>query len=55
LQRLDEESALQSLEQYRQMGALEEEFGDAWGIAARQAGEHRPAGTEIPPTKETTR
>jgi hydrogenase expression/formation protein HypC len=46
LQRLDEESAMQSLELYRQLGALEEEFGDHWGIAARQAGERRPPGTE---------
>ena len=46
LQRLDEESAMQSLELYRPLGALEEEFGDHWGIAARQAGERRPPGTE---------
>jgi hydrogenase expression/formation protein HypC len=46
LQRLDEESAMQSLELYRSLGALEEEFGDQWGIAARQAGERRPPGTE---------
>ena len=55
LQRLDEESARQSLALYRQMGALEEEFGDAWGIAARQAGEHRPPGTEESHAEETTR
>jgi hydrogenase expression/formation protein HypC len=46
LQRLDEESAQQSLDLYRSLGALEEEFGDQWGIAARQAGERRPPGTE---------
>lgn len=46
LQRLDEESALQSLELYRKLGALEEEFGDQWGIAAQQAGERRPPGTD---------
>ncbi|WP_328523789.1 HypC/HybG/HupF family hydrogenase formation chaperone [Kribbella sp. NBC_00359] len=46
LQRLDEESAMQSLELYRKLGALEEEFGDQWGLAARQAGERRPPGTE---------
>lgn len=51
LQRLDEESAMQSLELYKSLGALEEEFGDQWGIAARQAGERRPAGTEY--RKET--
>ena len=46
LQRLDEESAMQSLALYRKLGALEEEFGDQWGLAARQAGERRPPGTE---------
>ena len=51
LQRLDEESAMQSLELYKSLGALEEEFGDQWGIAAQQAGERRPAGTEY--RKET--
>ena len=35
LQRLDEESAMQSLALYRKLGALEEEFGDQWGLAAR--------------------
>ncbi|HET6295554.1 MAG TPA: HypC/HybG/HupF family hydrogenase formation chaperone [Kribbella sp.] len=51
LQRLDEESAMQSLELYKSLGALEEEFGDQWGIAAQQAGERRPPGTEY--RKET--
>jgi hydrogenase expression/formation protein HypC len=46
LQRLDEESAQQSLDLYRSLGALEAEFGDQWGIAAQQAGERRPPGTE---------
>ena len=46
LQRLDEESAMQSLALYRKLGALEEEFGDQWGLAAQQAGERRPPGTE---------
>ncbi|MEU8547631.1 HypC/HybG/HupF family hydrogenase formation chaperone [Streptomyces roseoverticillatus] len=39
LQRLDEEAALATLELFAQMGALEEEFGDAWGRAAAEAGE----------------
>jgi hydrogenase expression/formation protein HypC len=47
LQRLDEESAMQSLALYRKLGALEEEFGDQWGLAAQQAGERRPPGTEL--------
>ncbi len=46
LQRLDEESAMQSLALFRKLGALEEEFGDQWGLAARQAGERRPPGTD---------
>ncbi|MDT0448494.1 HypC/HybG/HupF family hydrogenase formation chaperone [Streptomyces sp. URMC 127] len=39
LQRLDEEAALATLELFARMGALEEEFGDAWGLAAAEAGE----------------
>ncbi|GHF07137.1 MULTISPECIES: HypC/HybG/HupF family hydrogenase formation chaperone [Streptomyces] len=39
LQRLDEEAALATLELFARMGALEEEFGDAWGRAAAEAGE----------------
>jgi len=27
---------------------MDEEFGDAWGRAAREAGAERPAGTELP-------
>ncbi|TKA12772.1 HypC/HybG/HupF family hydrogenase formation chaperone [Actinacidiphila oryziradicis] len=38
LQRLDEASALATLELFAQIGALEEEFGDAWGRAAAEAG-----------------
>jgi hydrogenase expression/formation protein HypC len=39
IQRLDEESARQTLENFERMGVLEEEFGDGFAIAARQAGE----------------
>ncbi|MEU6488387.1 HypC/HybG/HupF family hydrogenase formation chaperone [Streptomyces sp. NPDC046887] len=46
LQRLDEESARQTLDLFENLGVLEEEFGDAWGRAAREAGAQRPAGTE---------
>lgn len=42
LQRLDEESARASLELFEQLGLLEEEFGDAWQQAARQAGNAAP-------------
>ncbi|MFJ3496296.1 HypC/HybG/HupF family hydrogenase formation chaperone [Streptomyces sp. NPDC086091] len=38
LQRLDEESARQTLELFENLGVLEEEFGDAWARAARDAG-----------------
>ena len=42
LQRLDEQSALETLELFRQMGELDAEFGDHWGLAAEQAGLPRP-------------
>ncbi|MFD3972227.1 HypC/HybG/HupF family hydrogenase formation chaperone [Streptomyces cyaneofuscatus] len=48
LQRLDEESARQTLELFENLGVLEEEFGDHWGKAAKDAGARRPAGTELP-------
>jgi hydrogenase expression/formation protein HypC len=38
LQRLDEASALATLELFRQMGEIEQEFGDPWARAAREAG-----------------
>jgi hydrogenase expression/formation protein HypC len=38
IQRLDEESALNTLAEFEQMGILEEEFGDQFALAARQAG-----------------
>ncbi|GHH86790.1 hypothetical protein GCM10018793_60080 [Streptomyces sulfonofaciens] len=44
LQRLDEESALATLELFRRIGALEEEFGDAWERAAAEAGPADGAG-----------
>jgi hydrogenase expression/formation protein HypC len=43
IQRLDEASAKQTLENFERMGVLEEEFGDGFELAARQAQEpHRP-------------
>ena len=45
LQRLDEQSALETLELFRQMGELDAEFGDHWGRAAQAAGLPRPDGT----------
>ncbi|MFJ1705633.1 HypC/HybG/HupF family hydrogenase formation chaperone [Kitasatospora sp. NPDC088346] len=38
LQRLDEESALRTLELFAEIGALQEEFGDPWASAAEAAG-----------------
>ncbi|MCX2969200.1 HypC/HybG/HupF family hydrogenase formation chaperone [Streptomyces sp. TRM70308] len=43
LQRLDEESARASLALFEQLGLLDEEFGDAWGRAAAEAGAANPA------------
>lgn len=45
LQRLDEESARQTLELFENLGVLDEEFGDAWERAAEETGQPRPAGT----------
>ncbi|MDA5286106.1 HypC/HybG/HupF family hydrogenase formation chaperone [Streptomyces sp. Isolate_45] len=38
LQRLDEESARQTLELFEQLGMLQEEFGDPWEMAAEAGG-----------------
>jgi hydrogenase expression/formation protein HypC len=38
LQRLDEASALETLELFRDLGELDLEFGDAWARAAVEAG-----------------
>jgi hydrogenase expression/formation protein HypC len=37
LQRLDEESARQTLELFAELGLLQEEFGDPWETAAAEA------------------
>ena len=42
LQRLDEESARQTLALFEGFGLLEEEFGDQWAIAAKAAGADQP-------------
>ncbi len=39
IQRLDEASALETLANFDRLGILEEEFGDGFELAARQAGE----------------
>ena len=38
IQRLDEQSALETLANFERLGILEEEFGDGFELAARQAG-----------------
>ena len=38
IQRLDEESAIQTLANFEKLGILEEEFGDGFALAAKQAG-----------------
>ncbi|MBB3037313.1 HypC/HybG/HupF family hydrogenase formation chaperone [Hoyosella altamirensis] len=38
IQRLDEESAMKTLAEFEQLGILEEEFGDQFALAAKQAG-----------------
>ncbi|GAA1301103.1 HypC/HybG/HupF family hydrogenase formation chaperone [Streptomyces javensis] len=38
IQRLDEESALATLRLFERIGALDEEFGDAWARAAAEVG-----------------
>ncbi len=39
IQRLDERSAQQTLANFAKLGVLEEEFGDQFALAAKQAGE----------------
>jgi len=41
IQRLDERSALDTLANFDKLGILEEEFGDGFALAARQAGEEK--------------
>ncbi|AJE39343.1 HypC/HybG/HupF family hydrogenase formation chaperone [Streptomyces nodosus] len=48
LQRLDEESARQTLELFESLGMLQEEFGDPWELAAE-------AGGTPPPKREEAR
>ena len=43
IQRLDEASAIETLANFDKLGILEEEFGDGFELAARQAGLHEGA------------
>ena len=42
IQRLDEESATSTLAEFEHLGVLDEEFGDGFALAARQAGKDNP-------------
>lgn len=46
LQRLDEESAKQTLELFATLGMLQEEFGDPWEMAAEAGGFPSPEGED---------
>lgn len=59
LQRLDEESAKQTLELFAQLGMLQEEFGDPWEAAAAAGGAPGPSTTNrtaltFPPERRRT-
>ncbi len=47
IQRLDEESAKRTLDEFEHLGVLKEEFGDGFELAARQAGVANPAVAEL--------
>ncbi|MCL8025407.1 HypC/HybG/HupF family hydrogenase formation chaperone [Nocardioides bruguierae] len=46
IQRLDEKSALETLETFEKLGILEEEFGDGFELAAQEAGMPNPAAAD---------
>ncbi len=43
IQKLDEASALETLDLFRSLGIMDEEFGDSWGRAAAEAEQAPPA------------
>jgi hydrogenase expression/formation protein HypC len=51
IQRLDEESAKRTLAEFEHLGVLDEEFGDGFELAAKQAGVATPRNN---PTSEVT-
>ncbi len=56
IQRLDEESATQTLAEFERLGVLNEEFGDGFELAAQQAGLTNPeAGVTSDGNSEVTR
>ncbi|MEU2115925.1 HypC/HybG/HupF family hydrogenase formation chaperone [Streptomyces sp. NPDC016459] len=48
LQRLDEQSARQTLDLFATLGMLQEEFADPWELAAEAGGAPWPDGSEAP-------
>lgn len=54
IQRLDEESALKTLAEFEHLGVLNEEFGDGFANAARQAGLENPETTRRDENPEGT-
>lgn len=52
IQMLDEASALKTLAEFDNLGILEEEFGDQFALAARQAGLEDPTHSNAAPTDE---
>ena len=44
IQRLDEDSAIRTLAEFEHLGVLNEEFGDGFELAAKQAGVANPNG-----------
>ncbi|RRO18665.1 HypC/HybG/HupF family hydrogenase formation chaperone [Saccharopolyspora rhizosphaerae] len=48
IQRLDEKSALETLANFENLGLLEEEFGDGFAQAAKQAGVEQPGVEQEP-------
>lgn len=55
LQRLDEESALRTLELFAELGVLQEEFGDPWEAAAHSGGAPGAPGADGTGTTDGTR
>lgn len=45
IQRLDEASAIETLANFDKLGILDEEFGDGFELAAKQAGIHETGAT----------
>lgn len=54
LQRLDEESALRTLELFAELGVLQEEFGDPWEAAAHSGGAQGAPGADGTGTTDGT-